>query len=218
MAIKKRNMVLLGPPGAGKGTLSDILKGEEKLAHISTGDIIRAEIKAGTELGLKVKSIAESGQLVPDQLVADLVAKRLAEKDCANGFILDGFPRTVPQAELLDANLKKIGMKLDVVVLFEASEELLIQRLTARLTCRKCGTNFNKLFSKPKAEGVCDKCSGELYQRADDSLETAQNRLKVYNDQTSPLISYYKKAGILSSIDSAQPKDKAYPSLIAVLS
>jgi adenylate kinase len=145
------------------------------------------------------------------------VAKRLAEKDCANGFILDGFPRTLPQAELLDANLKRIGMKLDAVVLFDAPEELLIQRLTSRLTCRKCGTAFNKLFCKPKVEGVCDKCSGELYQRADDSLETAHNRLKVYHEQTAPLIEYYRKTGILASIDSAQPKDVAYPALLAVL-
>jgi len=217
MAIKKRNLVLLGPPGAGKGTLSDILKVEEKLAHISTGDIIRAEIKAGTELGKQVKAIAESGKLVPDELVAGLVAKRLSESDCRNGFILDGFPRTVPQAELLDANLKKISMKLDAVVLFEASEELLLQRLTARIMCKKCGGNFNKIFSKPKVEGVCDKCGGELYQRADDSLETAKNRLQVYNEQTAPLIEYYKKQSLLASIDSAQPKDKAYPALLGVL-
>jgi len=146
------------------------------------------------------------------------VAKRLAEKDCANGFILDGFPRTVPQAELLAANLIKIGMKLDAVVLFEADEELLIQRLTARLTCKKCGTNFNKLFSKPKTEGVCDKCEGELFQRADDSLETAQSRLKVYNEQTLPLIDFYKKVQLLAAIDSTLPKDKAYAALIAALS
>ncbi|OGV47880.1 MAG: adenylate kinase [Lentisphaerae bacterium GWF2_52_8] len=216
--IKKKNIVLLGPPGAGKGTLSEILIKDYSLAHISTGDILRAEVAKGSDLGKKAKTFMDSGGLVPDELVADMVGVRLAEPDCQSGFILDGFPRTVKQADLLDAALKKIGKKLDVVVLFEAGEELLLKRLTARLTCRKCKANFNKIFSKPKKDGVCDHCGGELYQRPDDSLETAQNRLKVYNDQTAPLIAYYKKAGLLAGIDSEQPKDKAYPSLLAALS
>lgn len=215
--IKKRNLVFLGPPGAGKGTLSEILTKEERLAHISTGDILRGEIKNGTELGKLAKQYVDSGKLVPDQLVADMVGKRLSEPDCKDGFILDGFPRTVPQAELLEKALAKIGRKLEAVVLFDAPEELLIQRLTARLTCRKCALNFNKIFSKPKKDGVCDHCGGELYQRPDDSLETAKSRLKVYNDQTAPLIDHYTKKSLLARIDSAQPKDKAYPALIATL-
>ncbi len=215
--IKKKNLVFLGPPGAGKGTLSDPLMKAEELAHISTGDILRAEIKNGTELGMSAKSYMDAGKLVPDEIVAGMVAKRLASDDCKGGFILDGFPRTVPQAELLDEAMKKIGMNLDAVVLFDAPEELLIQRLTARLTCRACGASFNKIFSKPKQEGVCDSCGGELYQRSDDSLETAQNRLKVYNEQTAPLVKFYEEKQMLSKIDSSLPKDQGYAALVAVL-
>lgn len=215
--IKKKNLVFLGPPGAGKGTLSELLTKEAALAHISTGDLLRSEIKNGTETGKAAKAYIDSGKLVPDQVVAEMVGKRLAEKDCANGFILDGFPRTVAQAELLDAALRKIGRGLDAVIFFDAPEELLIQRLTARLTCRGCGVNFNKIFCKPKKDGVCDKCGGELYQRSDDSLETAQNRLKVYNDQTAPLIRHYTGKGLLLKIDSALALEKAYESLLLVL-
>ncbi len=215
--IKKKNLVFLGPPGAGKGTLSDPLMKAEELAHISTGDILRAEIKNGTELGMSAKSYMDAVKLVPDEIVAGMVAKRLASDDCKGGFILDGFPRTVPQAELLDEAMKKIGMNLDAVVLFDAPEELLLQRLTARLTCRACGASFNKIFSKPKQEGVCDSCGGELYQRSDDSLETAQNRLKVYNEQTAPLVKFYEEKQMLSKIDSSLPKDQGYAALVAVL-
>ena len=215
--IKKKNLVFLGPPGAGKGTLSDPLMKAENLAHISTGDILRAEIKNGTELGNSAKSYMDAGKLVPDEIVAGMVAKRLASDDCKAGFILDGFPRTVPQAELLDKALKEIGMTLDAVVLFDAPVDLLIQRLTARLTCRACGASFNKLFSKPKQEGICDSCGGELYQRSDDSLETAQNRLKVYQEQTAPLVAYYEQKNMLSKIDSSLPKDQGYAALVAVL-
>ncbi len=216
--ISKRNLVFLGAPGAGKGTLAQILCQEMKLAHISTGDILRAEIKNGTELGKKAQSYVTSGGLVPDDLVADMVAKRLLEKDCQNGFVLDGFPRTVNQADLLEKALSKIGKKLDAVVYFEASEELLIKRLTARLMCKKCNSIYNTLFTPPKAKGVCDKCGTELFQRPDDSLETAKDRLKVYNEQTAPLVPYYDNKKMLSRIKAELPKDQSYPQLIKVLS
>ncbi|MFZ2654275.1 MAG: adenylate kinase [Victivallales bacterium] len=216
--ISKRNLVFLGAPGAGKGTLAQILCKEMKLAHISTGDILRSEIKNGTELGKKAQSYVTSGGLVPDDLVADMVAKRLLEKDCQGGFVLDGFPRTVNQADLLEKALIKIGRKLDGVVYFEAPEDLLIKRLTARLMCRKCNSIYNTLFTPPTNKGVCDKCGTELFQRPDDSLETAKDRLKVYNEQTAPLVPYYKNKKMLATINAELPKDKSYPALIKVLS
>lgn len=216
--ITKKNIVLLGPPGAGKGTLSEILLRDENLAHVSTGDIFRAEIGKGSEIGKLAKSYIDAGKLVPDEVVADMVAGKLISEECANGFLLDGFPRTIKQAELLEAALAKAGKKLDAVVLFDAPEELLIQRLTARLTCRKCGASYNRIFSRPKREGVCDSCGGELYQRTDDSLETAKNRLSVYKEQTFPLIEYYTGKSLLSKIDSSLPKAEGYAALRAILS
>lgn len=216
--ITKKNIVLLGPPGAGKGTLSEVLLKDERLAHVSTGDIFRAEIGKGSELGKLAKSYIDAGKLVPDQVVADMVAGKLLSAECAGGFLLDGFPRTIPQAELLEKALEKAGKKLDAVVLFDAPEELLLQRLTARLTCRKCGASFNKIFSKPKTEGICDSCGGELYQRSDDSLETAKNRLSVYKEQTFPLIEFYTKKSLLHKIDSSLPKAEGYAALRAILS
>ena len=215
--LKKKNLIFLGPPGAGKGTLSEPLMAAEKLAHISTGDILRAEIAAGTELGKSAKAIMDKGQLVPDQIVADMVAARIQQDDCADGFILDGFPRTVAQAELLAESSAKCGRNIDAVVLFNVPREILIQRLTARLICRQCKASFNKIFAKPAVEGVCDHCGGELYQRSDDSLETAQNRLKVYDEQTAPLIDYYRSNGLLATIDSSLPKDQGYAALVGVL-
>ena len=215
--LKKKNLIFLGPPGAGKGTLSEPLMAAEKLAHISTGDILRAEIAAGTELGKSAKAIMDKGQLVPDQIVADMVAARIQQDDCADGFILDGFPRTVAQAELLAESSAKCGRNIDAVVLFNVPREILIQRLTARLICRQCKASFNKIFAKPAVEGVCDHCGGELYQRSDDSLETAQNRLKVYDEQTAPLIDYYTGKGILFPIDASLPKDQGYAALVGVL-
>ena len=216
--ITKRNIVLLGPPGAGKGTLSEILLKDENLAHVSTGDIFRAEMGRGSELGKLAKSYIDSGKLVPDEVVADMVAGKLLSAECANGFLLDGFPRTIRQAELLESALSKAGKKLDAVVLFDTPEELLLQRLTSRLTCRKCGASYNKIFSKPKQEGICDSCGGELYQRTDDSLETAKNRLAVYKEQTFPLIGYYTDKNLLSRIDSSLPKAEGYAALRAILS
>ena len=216
--ITKKNIVLLGPPGAGKGTLSEILLRDENLAHVSTGDIFRAEIGKGSEIGKLAKSYIDAGKLVPDEVVADMVAGKLISEECANGFLLDGFPRTIKQAELLEAALAKAGKKLDAVVLFDAPEGLLIRRLTARLTCRKCGASYNRIFSRPKQEGVCDSCGGELYQRTDDSLETAKNRLSVYKEQTFPLIEYYTGKSLLSKIDSSLPKAEGYAALRAILS
>lgn len=215
--ITKKNIVLLGPPGAGKGTLSEILLRDEKLAHVSTGDIFRSEIGKGSDLGKLAKSYIDAGKLVPDEVVADMVAAKLLSAECADGFLLDGFPRTINQAGLLENALTKAGKKLDAVILFDAPEELLIQRLTARLTCRKCGASYNKIFSKPKQEGVCDSCGGELYQRSDDSLETAKNRLSVYKEQTFPLIEYYTEKSLLSKIDSSLPKAEGYTALRAIL-
>lgn len=213
----KKNLIFIGAPGAGKGTLSDILAEQYSLAHISTGDILRAEISKGTELGKKAQAYVTSGGLVPDEIVADMVAKRLSEKDCENGFILDGFPRTLKQAELLDKALAKSTRKIEKVVLFEADRDLILQRLTARIICKKCNANYNKIFSPPKKEGVCDKCGGELYQRPDDTLEKAKYRLEIYEQQTAPLIPYYKERGLLAVIDAGQPKDKSYPALLEAL-
>lgn len=215
--IRKKNLVFLGPPGAGKGTLSAPLMEDEKLAHISTGDILRAEIAAGSELGLSAKSFMDAGKLVPDEVVAGMVGRKLSSPECAAGFILDGFPRTVAQAGLLEEAMAKIGMKLDGVILFDAPEELLLKRLTARIMCRKCNAGYNKIFCPPAKEGVCDKCGGELYQRSDDSLETAKNRLSVYREQTAPLIEFYRAKGLLFTIDSSLPKQEGYDALRAVL-
>ena len=215
--IKKKNLVFLGPPGAGKGTLSEIIINDEKLVHISTGDIFRAEIKNGTELGREAKAYMDAGKLVPDQLVVDMVAARLAKEDCAGGFILDGFPRTVVQAEMLDKIAKQTGRDIDCVVLFDAPNDLLIQRLTARLTCKSCKANFNKLFAKPKQEGICDHCGGELYQRKDDTEESLKVRLDEYTKQTEPVLAYYDKKGLVQHINADQPIEKVWQDVQAAL-
>jgi adenylate kinase len=217
MDILHRNLVFLGAPGAGKGTLAALLAAQAGLPHISTGDIFRNEIKNGTALGQQAQAYVSSGGLVPDSLVADMVGSRLAQPDCAHGFILDGFPRTLPQADLLTAALARVGKNLDRVVLFDATEELLIQRLTARLVCRSCGATFNKLFSPPQQAGKCDPCGGELYQRDDDSLATAQGRLRVFAEQTAPLIPYYEQRGLLVRINGGADKADAFRELQQVL-
>ena len=213
----KKNLIFLGPPGAGKGTFATILKDDNKLTHISTGEIFRSEIKNETELGKTAKKYVESGGLVPDEIVAAMVSKRLGQPDCNDGYILDGFPRTLNQAELLKKALAEKSSQIDAAILFDASDELLIQRLTARMACPKCGKDYNKLFSPPKQEWICDTCNVELTQRKDDSLETATSRLELYKKETAPLIEYYKKENILNSIDSNREKPAVMKDLLKIV-
>jgi adenylate kinase len=215
----RKNLIFLGPPGAGKGTFAKMLIKDMDIPHISTGDILRAEIKNETPLGLKAKECVESGQLVSDELVTDMVVSRLSQSDCANGFILDGFPRTINQANLLTTALSESDKKLDAIVSFECEDELLLKRLTSRIMCRKCGRSYNKLFAPPKVEGQCDDCGkeGEIYQREDDSLETAKDRLKVYEEQTAPLIEYYKESGYFVALGCDRSMDDIYADLKSAL-
>ncbi|MBU8901209.1 MAG: adenylate kinase [Victivallales bacterium] len=210
--ISKRNLIFLGAPGAGKGTGASGILEHENLVHISTGDILRAEIKNGTELGKNAAVLMEKGELVPDEIVAGMVKARLKQHDCDNGFILDGFPRTIKQAELLEDALEGIGKKIDTVVYFDVSDDILLKRLTARISCKQCGKIYNKVFVPPKKENTCDDCAVDLFQRPDDSLETAKERLKVFYASTQPLIDYYKEKNLLTSIDQVE-KEK----MIAVL-
>ena len=196
------NFIFLGPPGAGKGSLAVKVAEDYKIPHISTGDIFRANIKAQTPLGVKVKAIIDSGSLVSDELTFELVKDRLAQDDCKNGYILDGFPRTIPQAEMLE------GLVSDVkVVNFEIKDEIVIRRLSTRRVCKACGANFNVLTLPPKVEGVCDKCGGELYQRDDDKQESILHRMDVYREQTEPLINYYKNKGKITDLDASIETD-----------
>lgn len=193
-------LVLLGPPGAGKGTQAQVLSKKSGIPHISTGDMLREALKAATPLGLKAKSFMEKGGLVPDEVVIDLVRERLQKSDAQKGFILDGFPRTVEQAESLDKTLLELSMPLDLVLYFKTTLPVILRRLTGRRVCGQCGKNYHKTNFKPKTEGVCDVCGGKLVQRPDDVEETIVKRLKVYEEQTAPLIGHYKKKNILAEV------------------
>jgi adenylate kinase len=193
-------LILLGPPGAGKGTQSVVLAKTYNIPHISTGDILRESVKSGQPLGLKAKSFMDKGELVPDEVVVGIVAERLKKDDTKKGYILDGFPRTVRQGEELDKALKSMNSSIDMVVYFDTSTKTAIERLTGRRVCKSCGYNYHIKNIPPKKEGVCDKCGGELFQRPDDKEETVLNRLKVYEAQTAPLISYYTGSGNLHKV------------------
>ncbi|WP_419025223.1 adenylate kinase [Emergencia sp.] len=206
--------VLLGPPGAGKGTQAVRIVEKYDIPHISTGDIFRENIKNGTELGKKAQEYMNKGELVPDDLVIDLATSRLLEDDCKNGFLLDGFPRTVYQAEKLDEFLTAHGMKLDKVIDIEVEKEELITRLTGRRVCKKCGASYHVVNIPPKKEGICDICGGELFQRDDDTVETVENRIEVYNEQTMPLVDYYKKADNIVTIDGALPLETVFAEIV----
>jgi adenylate kinase len=194
------NIILLGPPGAGKGTQAKRLIDKYGIPQISTGDMLRAALKAGTPLGLEAKKFMDQGALVPDSVVIGLVKERIQKDDCRSGYMLDGFPRNVSQAETLDKMLGELGQKIDHVVNIDVPKEELIGRLTGRRTCRNCGAGFHVMFDPPKATGVCDKCSGELYQRDDDNETTVKSRLDVYDNQTKPLTDYYQKQGKVRNI------------------
>lgn len=210
-------IILMGPPGAGKGTQAEKLVASYQIPHISTGDMFRKAQKDGTELGLKAKSYMEQGQLVPDEVTVGIVKERLAESDCKNGFLLDGFPRTVQQADALDGILKEMNTALDRVVNIKVDKSFLVDRLTGRRVCKTCGATYHVVNKAPKVEGVCDKCGGELYQRNDDKIETVSNRLDVYAEQTAPLIEYYQSKGIMSSVDGSKSMDEVLADIRAAL-
>jgi len=201
VADKQLNVVLLGGPGSGKGTQAERIAPEFGLPHISTGDMLRAAVAAGSELGRSAKRYMDAGELLPDDVVIGVIGERLAQDDAAAGFLLDGFPRTIDQAKALDAMLAQAGRALTTVLLVDVSADELVQRLAGRRTCRACGKGYHVLFNPPKQEGICDACGGEVYQRADDNEETVRNRLTVYSRQTEPLVDYYTRQGLLKAIN-----------------
>ena len=212
------NIVLLGAPGAGKGTQAAKLVEEFGTPHISTGDILRAAVKNQTELGKKAKSYMDAGELVPDSLIIDLMNERLQEPDAAKGFILDGFPRTIPQAESLKEALEKRGERIDLALDIEVPDAHIVRRMGGRRACPKCGATYHLEFAPPEKEGLCDRCGSELITRSDDKAETVQGRLDVYHRQTYPLISYYREEGILREIDGTKTPDEVFSALEALLS
>lgn len=210
-------ILLMGPPGAGKGTQAAMLVDKFGIPHISTGDMFRAAVKEGTELGKQAKACMDAGQLVPDSVTIGIVKERLAKPDCKKGFILDGFPRTIEQANALDATLSELQIKLDRVVNISVPAEDLISRATGRRICRSCGATYHVVYKPTAKEGVCDKCSGETYQRDDDSEATMTKRLTVYSSQTKPLIQYYQDNGLYTEIDGRQSIDKVLADVVASL-
>jgi adenylate kinase len=200
-------MVLLGPPGAGKGTQGQMLVEQLGIPQIATGDILRAAVKEGSELGQKAKAYMDAGDLVPDEIMVGIIRDRLQAPDAQEGYILDGFPRTVAQAEALDDMLEAIGQKLDHVVHIDVDSEVLVERLSGRLICRDCGASYHTRFSPPAADRVCDKCGGELFQREDDQEETVRSRLAVFEERTQPLVEYYRQQGIYHQIDGDREPD-----------
>jgi adenylate kinase len=210
-------VVLLGPPGSGKGTQAKFITEKFNIPHISTGDIFRKNIKEQTALGIKAKAFIDKGLLVPDEVTVEIVEDRVKEDDCKKGFLLDGFPRTVNQADALDQVLKNMGIALDHVINIEVSMEALVERLTGRRVCPSCGASFHVMLNPPKQESVCDYCSANLIQRADDNVDTVTSRLEVYIKQTQPLIDYYKERNLLSDIQGEQSIEKVLEDICNVL-
>ena len=210
-------IIMLGAPGAGKGTQAKMIAEKCGIPHISTGDIFRANIKNGTELGAKAKEYMDKGLLVPDELVCDLVVDRIQQADCEKGYILDGFPRTIPQAEALENALNAIEQKLDYAIDIDVPDENIINRMSGRRACVGCGATYHVLFNPTKVEGKCDVCGESLILRDDDKPETVKKRLDVYHDQTQPLIDYYTKEGILKSVDGTKDLEEVFADIVAIL-
>jgi adenylate kinase len=210
-------IIMLGAPGAGKGTQAKKIAARYSIPHISTGDIFRANIKDGTELGKKAKTYMDQGLLVPDELVVDLVVDRVNQEDCANGYVLDGFPRTIPQAESLDKALTEMGQSIDYAINVEVPDENIVQRMSGRRACVNCGATYHIVYAPTKKENVCDTCEGELILRDDDKPETVQKRLKVYHDQTQPLIDYYTEKNKLVEVDGTIDIEKVFDAIVKIL-
>ena len=211
------NLILLGPPGAGKGTQAAKIVEKYNIPHISTGDIFRANIKEGTELGKKAQEYMNKGELVPDELVVDLVVDRVQQDDCKNGYVLDGFPRTIPQAEALDKALAALGDKVDYAIDVNVPDENIVNRMGGRRACVGCGATYHLVYAPTKTEGICDVCGKELILRDDDKPETVQKRLNVYHEQTQPLIDYYTKAGILKTVDGTVDINDVFAAIVKIL-
>lgn len=210
-------IIMLGAPGAGKGTQAKMIAEKYGLPHISTGDIFRANIKNGTELGKEAKEYMDKGLLVPDELTVRLLLDRVAQDDCKNGYVLDGFPRTIPQAEVLDEKLSELGEKVDYAINVDVPDENIVNRMSGRRACLNCGATYHIVSIPPKKEGICDVCASALVLRDDDKPETVQNRLKVYHDQTQPLIDFYEKKGVLRSVDGTLPMEEVFTAITKIL-
>lgn len=210
-------LVMLGAPGAGKGTQAIKIADKYNIPHISTGDIFRANIKGGTELGLKAKSYMDKGELVPDDVTIGMLLDRIGDDDCKNGYVLDGFPRTIPQAESLTRALAERDERIDYALDINVPDDNIVKRMSGRRACPKCGSTYHVVYAAPKLENICDKCGAELVIREDDKPETVKERLNVYHKQTEPLISYYKNEGILREIDGTQELEKVFQDIISIL-
>lgn len=210
-------IVMLGAPGAGKGTQAIKIADKYGIPHVSTGDIFRTNIKGGTELGKKAKGFIDKGELVPDEVTIGMLLDRIGEDDCRNGYVLDGFPRTIPQAESLTAALKEMGSRIDYAIDIEVPDEAIVKRMSGRRACPKCGATYHLVYAAPAKPGICDKCGTELIIRSDDKPETVQDRLNVYHEQTEPLIQYYRTAGVLREIDGTQDLEKVFADVVSIL-
>jgi len=210
-------ILLMGPPGAGKGTQAERISGYCKIPHIATGDIFREAIRSGTDLGRQAKSYLDAGELVPDAVTIGIVRERVQALDCKAGFLLDGFPRTIPQAEALERLLDELSMKLDLVLSIKVAPAVLVERLTGRRICRQCGTSYHLVFNPPKQDGICNRCGGELYQRSDDTPETVSDRMRVYTNKTAPLLKFYRQRGLLRDVDGEPGIDAVWDAILGLL-